>query len=655
MATSGKITGTTKNSSGTTLSYYGTWVDWKVNSTNVANNTKNITIDVKVQRTDGTSGTTAYNLYDKPTVSLKVGGSAKTPTINYLDTRNLKVCTLATWTGNVTHNSDGTLTLPIVVSWTVPNLTYLASGSISGNASLDRIPRATKPTLSSSSVTMGSSITVTISPADTSFKHKIRYEFGSLVSQIDGVKVGGTQITSDYISSGTVTFTPPTSLGSQIPNANSGTCKFLLYTYTSSGSHIGTESINITVSVPSYTPTISNIALTGNNLLSSAYVQGKSTVSATVTASSSYGATIQSYSSTVDGKTYTGSSFTSSALSNGSKTVAVTVTDTRGKTATLNSSAITVYAYANPSISSFTVERQEDGTTVIATVKGTISAINNKNAKTITVTLNGVTQTITSSSYTINGTTTFTGISTDNTFTATAKLQDSYTSVTKDATLPTVAVTMDFHNSGKGVALGKVAEEADLFEVAWKTKLNKATEIKDNNLATLTLKRNHTYNGAAIKFQNDTDVLGYVGMYGNAVDRPLRRWTSDTGESYIILDTGNITGTIKDYVIEQGTSGGWEYTKWNNGKIEMFGDKSLSFPAGTKITDNLYRSIVSVDLSSYLTKIVSGNCPIQSSGMIPQVCRNSSKLSTAEIVISTSRTIDAFTLTTPIYIIGKWK
>ena len=477
MATSGKITGTTKNSSGTTLSYYGTWVNWKVNSTNIANNTKNITISVIVKRTDGYSGTTAYNLDSKPTVSLKVGGSAKTPTIYYLDTRNLKECTIATWTGNVTHNADGTLTLPIVVSWTVPGLTYLASGSISGNATLDTIPRATTPTLSSSSVTMGNSITVTVKPADSSFKHKIRYDFGSVKSATNGVKVGGTQITADYISSGTITFTPPTSLGSQIPSANSGTCTFYLYTYTSSGTHIGTKSVNITVSVPSYTPTISNIALTGNNLLSGAYVQGKSTVNVAITASTMYGATIKSYSSTVDGKTYTGNSFTSSALSNGSKTVSVTVTDSRGKTATLSSSAFTVYAYANPSITEFTLARQSDGTTVIATVKGSISAINNKNAKTITVTLNGVTQTITSSSYTINGTTTFTGVSTDSTFTATAKLTDSYTNVTKDATLPTVAVTMDFHNSGKGVAFGKVAERENELEVAWNTNIKRNLNV----------------------------------------------------------------------------------------------------------------------------------------------------------------------------------
>lgn len=110
-----------------------------------------------------------------------------------------------------------------------------------------------------------------------------------------------------------------------------------------------------------------------------------------------------------------------------------------------------------------------------------------------------------------------------------------------------------------------------------------------------------------------------------------------------------------DCVIEQGTSSGWEYTKWNNGKIELYADKSLSFPAGALQTTNLYRSIVSLDLKSLLTNVISGTCAIQTNGMVPQVCRHGTTKTTAEIVIVTSRTFDAFTITAPIYIIGKWK
>jgi hypothetical protein len=148
MATSGTIQGTTKNSSGTDITaQYGTWITWKRNSTNVAKNTSNITVTLYVQRVDGYTGETAWNLEDKPIVTLKVGGSAKTVTTNYVDTRNEKLCTITSWTGDVTHNANGTLSLAISCYWVIPNMTYLANGYISGTATLDTIPRNPTVTL----------------------------------------------------------------------------------------------------------------------------------------------------------------------------------------------------------------------------------------------------------------------------------------------------------------------------------------------------------------------------------------------------------------------------------------------------------------------------------------------------------------------------
>ena len=62
---------------------------------------------------------------------------------------------------------------------------------------------------------------------------------------------------------------------------------------------------------------------------------------------------------------------------------------------------------------------------------------------------------------------------TDNTLTGKLTLTDSYTTVTKDAVLPTVAVTMDFYKDGKGIAMGKVAEQGDLLDVAWSQRIRK--------------------------------------------------------------------------------------------------------------------------------------------------------------------------------------
>lgn len=591
-------------------------------------NTSDVTVKLYMRRVASVSG--QYNALDATANIVIAGNDSEYSNVSF-DTRyTTDWILLKTYSvNNIPHNNDGSKSITITANFNPNSTSTLTNGYVSGTFTLDTIPRATTPTLSVSTIAMGSSVTITATPADSSFKHKIRYEFGSLVSQIEGVKVGGTQITADYISSGTITFTPPTSLGNQIPNANSGTCKILLYTYNSSGSHIGTNSVNLTVNVPSYTPNISNIALTGNNLLSGAYVQGKSTVKAIITATTSYGASIKSCSSVVDGKTYIGTNFTSSVLSNGSKTVSVTVTDTRGKTKTLASSAFTVYAYANPTITSFTLERQADETTVIATVKGSVSAVNNKNAKNITVTLNDVTQTITSSSYTINGTTTFTNVPTDITLTAMAKIWDGYTAdnpAKREAVLPTVAVTMDFWKEGNGVAFGKVAEQGNLLDIAWNIKNNSVPTLLGGlgqpipakaNLNTLEFITPGNYvcalNDTAKTLVNSPTVYAFNMQVSNCLDT----WTNVQTGSYMYLIRkitnldGNIwvqyvrkeggdwrytgwrmivdTGSCRDYVIEQGISNDWNYIKWNNGKSEAWRNVELGdVPLTTNFTAGVY-------------------------------------------------------------------
>lgn len=596
---------------------------------------------------------------DKISYSITLNGTSYTGTIPDYD--GSSTVTLTSGTLSVAHNSDGSKSISYSFSVTDnAGQTYTpGNASGSGTLTLTTIPRATTPTVSATSVTMGNSITITMTPASSTFKHKVRYNFGSVLNSVVGLSIGDA-----FTATGTTTatLTPPTSLGSQIPTATSGVMSIICYTYTSSGSHIGTTTVKVTVNVPSYTPTIDELVLTGNNLLSSTYVQGKSTLTVDIAAFSSYGATITAYSSVVDGKTYTGSTFTTAALSAGTQSVKTTVTDSRGKTVTTTHTGVAVFAYFNPYITTFTLERQEDGTTVIATLVGGVASVNGKNAKTFSITLNGVTKTITSTTNTVTGTATFTDVSTDTTFEATATITDSYTSVTKTAVLPTVAVTMDFYNDGTGIAMGKVAEQGNLFEVAWDVQFNKALdvagavktetslEVSSSTFGAALIKRNDSANAAAIRFANTNGVLGAIGMTSTA-NGGLRRWTADTNTTYIVLDTGNTA----DYVIERGTSNGWEYTKWNSGKMELFGEKSLSFPDGTQQTTYLWRSIVSLDLSGLLTKIMSGTCSIQTNGMVPQVCRNSTTLTTAEIVIVTSRTFSAFTITAPVYIIGKWK
>ena len=654
----------------------------------IANNKSEITQTAYLHRTNIYSGATYFNnevitrafyfgsdaVSSSASVSFSIPGNSSSNGGEYLQVYSA--------VKEVSHNADGSKSINlsfemnksdsvavIANSFTVPKTT--------ATVTLTTIPRATKPSLSATTVTMGEKMRITLTPADSSFKHKIRYEFGSLVSQVEGMTSG-----VDFTSQGTTyhDFTPPTSLGLQIPSANSGTAKLIIYTYKSDGTHIGTETANITINVPSYTPSVS-CGVSGNNLLNDLYVQGKSTASVVIAPLTMYGASIKSYSTVIDGKTYTERSFTTSVLSSGNKTAVTTVTDTRGKTATCTSNAFTVYEYFTPTITEFSLARQEDNTTVVATVKGSVASINSKNAKTISVTLNGTTKTITSSSYTINGTASFTNVPTDSTLTGSVKITDSYTTVTKDAVLPTVAVTMDFLYDGKGVALGKVSETTDLLDVAWNERVRKNLTV-DGTINGLSIGSDNYVRGGTKNYATDENWVSgdstFLGTYnlgetwyetisvrhrngsddGYKFGMELRsKLTQEDSLSWRQHTNGTWSGWRRFLDIrDSGTWNGWEYTKWSDGTIELFAEKSLSFADGAKQADNLYRSIVQIDLSGILKNIKSGTCCVQVNGMVPQVCRHSSTHTLAEIVIVTSRTFTAFTLNNaPIYIIGKWK
>lgn len=230
MATSGTI----KTTCGTT-DQYDYWAYWKRNSYSIENNKSNITIYLRLQRNDGYSSG-AYNLATKPTVTLKVGGATKTPTVSYIDTRNGAECTFATWTGDVSHDDDGSLDLKISASFTMTGATSLSSASLSGTASITSIPRTSEPTLSADSVTMLETVKITTNRKSTSFTHDLTYKFNGYTGTI------ATGVGWSY------TWTVP-DLVSKISGKSSATCT--IYCKTKSGSTVvGTESVTLTLSIP---------------------------------------------------------------------------------------------------------------------------------------------------------------------------------------------------------------------------------------------------------------------------------------------------------------------------------------------------------------------------------------------------------------------
>ena len=272
-----------------TNSVYTLWIDWVRNSKSDANNTSNITVTLKAKRNDGYPNYGAYNNYGNNTIKLSVGGVAKVNnTAAKIDLRTGTGTTLATWTGNVAHNSDGTLNLALsgYFYFNSSAATSLPKGgyTVSGTAALDTIPR--KSSVSCTDANVGSSAVVTINRASSSFTHTLTYVFGSLSGTIETktnkTSVAWTFPTTFYgqmptrTSQGTITcetFNGDTSLGTT-------TCTF-------TATAVDTVSVSGTV-VDTNSKTI---ALTGN---SSKLIKYFSTAKATITASTNNSATIKS-------------------------------------------------------------------------------------------------------------------------------------------------------------------------------------------------------------------------------------------------------------------------------------------------------------------------------------------------------------------------
>ena len=298
MATSGTIS---KNIG--TNNVYTFWIDWVRNSKSESNNTSNITVTLKAKRNDGNPSYGAYNNYGNNTIKLTVGGSVKVNnTAANIDLRTSTGVTLATWTGNVAHNTDGTLNLALegYFYFNSSAASSLPKGgyTVSGTALLDTIPRKSSVTCTDANV--GSTAIITISRASTSFRHTLTYSFGSL----SGTIASNTASTS-------IGWTLPTTFYSQMPKRTLiGTIS--CETYDSSGNSLGTNSCKFTATAVD-TVTVSGsvidtnsttIALTGD---SSKLIKYFSSAKATISASTNNSATIVN-------KTINGSDVTSEKI-----------------------------------------------------------------------------------------------------------------------------------------------------------------------------------------------------------------------------------------------------------------------------------------------------------------------------------------------------
>ncbi len=451
--------------------------------------------------------------------------------------------TLLSGSTTIGHNSDGSKTMAVAFSISMSKTSFTPGPiSVTGQSmTLTTIPRATAPSVSGTA-TLGSSKTISISPASSSFTHTLLYSFGNASGTIaSGIK-------------SSVSWTPPLSLASQIPNAISGTATITCHTYSGS-TLIGTKTTTMTLQVPSnIVPTISGVTLSeatsGIAAQFGVYVQSKSALKVQISASSQYGATIRSYSTTVLGTTYTGSTITTGILSqSGTVSISVKVTDSRGRTATTTKS-ISVVSYSSPQISSFSVSRvdnsgnaDDEGTRLKVAFELSISPVSNKNTKQYKLlykrksdTFYTTLQTVTPSAYSYSDTLTFTDssypeFSPDYGYDIRLQVSDYFTSVNNDDELQTAAVWLDFNISGKGIGIGKVSEK-DVMEVAWPVEFNEnVTHYGGNLLGEITLtvagSDKDTYYPVHIQIDSSINTQTFFLGIGKKLGSPTPPWSGN--------------------------------------------------------------------------------------------------------------------------------
>lgn len=349
------FTGSITLQSGSTGQYQLVLSVWE-NSYSVANNTSNVGWSLKVK-----SINSYYSYWGVAhTYKVVINGSTVYNTSKTMTVDKGATATVASGTTTVTHSNDGSKTISCSGSMSNPNYADSGvpkSGSCSGSLKLTTIPRATTPSLNLSGGTnFGNTITVKGTSASSSFSHKVYYNVNgeSAWNYIGDVGSGSTSISKSW--------TIPTSLMNKIPNGTTMQINMSLDTYSGS-TKIGTKGVSFTATVPSnIVPSISSVSVSEavSDIASTFgyYIQGKSKLAFSVSASGTYGSTIKSIIGTVNNTGYTASSgkFTTNTIDkSGSISYTIKTTDSRGRTSSKTGS-VTMVAYTNPTVTG-TVQR----------------------------------------------------------------------------------------------------------------------------------------------------------------------------------------------------------------------------------------------------------------------------------------------------------
>ena len=385
--------------------------------------------------------------------------------------------TLARGSSTISHNADGTKTLPVSCTFN-PNNGIHGTITVSSTFKLSPIARSSwiNDNALSGDRRLGSLHTLTIDRKSSSFTHQVWYRvFGS-----DWIDLGKNHTTS-------VSFVPSLDLARHNTKASSGTMDICLRTYngtTQVGNDVYSNGWYMTIP-ESMKPTFSSLTLIDMNTAARQLLNGNNFLQIISdiqvnfnNASGAYGSTITGYRAEIVNKKNSVSE-NGGRLGmmnfNGSATIRAYVTDSRGRRSNAKDITINIIEYFAPSLSFSAIRTRERPNTIQVVRNAKIAPINLSRRQRNVMDLSFRVAQLGSSNYaTDNGsaTGTYTSINTlvrsaanmsgnypaNKSFIVIGRLEDKFTSVEFSVTVATESVVMSYDKDGR-VGVGKVAEQ----------------------------------------------------------------------------------------------------------------------------------------------------------------------------------------------------
>lgn len=388
-------------------------------------------------------------------------------------TKTLKSASPSQWSSAITYTSDW-YTVEDKTSGTTPVSFNIYSGSGSSRNSTYTYSMEVDPGSSGITVgngTLGTAQTLSVTRYDDSFTHTITYECGTASGTI-----------CEKSEAESISFTPPLSLASQNVTDTIVSVTFKINTYSGTAAVGATVEKTVTMAIPASVKPECEIDVSdpmGYADTFGGFVQGRSKMEISVSATLAYGSAIQSKKIVADGKTYTKDSITPVIASGENLTISATVTDGRKRTSDTATKPVTVLPYAAPVISLLSVHRcDSDGTENITgsyakvTYSFAITSLSSKNAKVITLYYkksadSDYTPVTLPSAYSATSATYIFAADDGSSYDVELYVYDTFTAsepIKKTTSISTADCLMHWRSDGTGIAFGKVSEIANAYE-----------------------------------------------------------------------------------------------------------------------------------------------------------------------------------------------